>query len=77
MMAECSCSLHCGVASAVCGGDYHLFGLWQHRGSVGPVLISSTIACFRYFATVFGLVPGARLNFECEVRDPCIAALTA
>jgi hypothetical protein len=47
------------------------------RGSVGPVFQSSTVARFRHFATVFGLMPSSWLNCEREACDRCIAALTA
>ena len=47
------------------------------RGSVGPVFISPTVARFRHFATVLGLMPSSRLNCASEACDRCIAALTA
>jgi hypothetical protein len=47
------------------------------RGSVGPVFISSTVARFRHFATVFRLMPSSWLNCESEACDRFIAALTA
>lgn len=47
------------------------------RGSDGPVFISSTVARFRHFATVLGLIPNSRLSCANEACDRCIAALTA
>ena len=39
--------------------------------------MSSTVARFRHFATVFGLIPNSRLSCASEACDRCIAALTA
>ena len=39
--------------------------------------MSSTVARFRHFATVLGLMPRSRLNCESEACDRSIAALTA
>jgi hypothetical protein len=47
------------------------------RGSFGPVFRSSTVARFRHFATVLGLIPNSRLSSESDACDRCIAALTA
>jgi len=47
------------------------------RGCDGPVVISSTVARFRRFATVLGLVPGSLLCRASEACDHCTAALTA
>ena len=46
------------------------------RGSVGPVFISSTLARFRHFATILGLIAGSRLNGASKLCDRCIAART-
>lgn len=47
------------------------------RGSVDPVFISSTVARFRHFATVLGLMPNSLLSCASEACDRCIAVLTA
>ena len=47
------------------------------RGSFGPVFRSSTVARFRHFATVLGLMPSSWLNCASGACDCCIAALTA
>ena len=47
------------------------------RGSDGPVFISSTVARFRHFATVLGLISSSLLSVASEACDRCIAALTA
>jgi hypothetical protein len=39
------------------------------RGSVGLVFISSTVARFRHFATVLGLMPSSRLSCASEACD--------
>ena len=44
------------------------------RGSLGPVLRSSTVWRLRHLATVFGLIPRSRLNVASEACDRCIAA---
>ena len=53
------------------------FGQTVERGSAGPVFLSSTVARFRHFATVLGLMPNSRLSCASEACDRCIAALTA
>jgi hypothetical protein len=40
------------------------------HGSVGPVFMSSTVACLRHCATVLGLIPSSRLNCASEAC-PC------
>lgn len=47
------------------------------RGSVGPVLLFSTVARLRQVATVSGVIPTCRLNCASDACDRCIAALTA
>jgi len=47
------------------------------RGAFGPVFRSSTVALFRHFATVLGLIPSSRLSVASEACDRCIAARTA
>ena len=47
------------------------------RGTLGPVLRSSTVSRLRHFKTVFGLIPNVSLSSLAEADDRCIAALTA
>jgi hypothetical protein len=39
------------------------------RSSVGSVFMSSTVARFHHFATVFGLIPSSQLSCESEAFD--------
>ncbi len=47
------------------------------RGSLGPVLRSSTDCRLRHLATVFGSMPNSRPGSAVEACDRCIAALMA
>jgi len=40
------------------------------RGSVGPVLVSSAVACFRRFATAFGVMPTSQLSCASTLTHP-------